>query len=182
MNKKMIELPYRLPQPLISFATKSSAIGELVRHNGYGPKDYPWATRMMGRFPLPSWQRGLVWTEQKNKNFIHSVFQGFDLGSVMINGWEDVPGGTLRPMSDILIDGQQRTNAIIQFTGNKFDYFGYHWDDMNRREQMRFLEAQIGLKATHCFDEKLLKRVYDLLNFTGVQHSEEQRACEQDEE
>lgn len=177
MIQRLDEMEYRLPKPIIKFATGSTGVGELVRDSsGYSADDYPWTDRMLGRFPLPSWQRGLVWSEQKNQDFIHSIFQGFDLGSVMINDWEELPDGTLRPMSDIMIDGQQRTNAVMQFTSNKFAYRGYFWDDLNRREQTRFKEAQIGRKSTRCFNEKVLKQVYNLLNFSGVQHREDQRA------
>ncbi|MBD0788201.1 DUF262 domain-containing protein [Vibrio sp. Y2-5] len=167
---------FRLPRPIISFSSSSIAITELVRGSGYDSSSYPWASRMLGRFPLPDWQRGLVWSKKKNLAFIDSVFQGFDLGSVMINDWEESSTGILRPMSDILIDGQQRTNALIQYTSNEFPYEGYYWRELNRNEQRVFLESQLGLKKTRCFDEAILKRVYNLLNFSGVKHTAKEMA------
>ncbi|XPP93312.1 DUF262 domain-containing protein (plasmid) [Photobacterium leiognathi subsp. mandapamensis] len=175
-NKKQNERSFRLPRPIIAFSSGGTSLSELVRGNGYDESAYPWAARMLGRFPLPSWQRGLVWTEEQNQNFIESVFQGYDLGSIMVNSWQEGDNGVMIPMSDILLDGQQRTNAVIQFTRNAFPYEGYYWNDLNRREQRVFLETQIGIKKTRCFDEEILKKVYNHLNFSGVRHELSQMA------
>lgn len=176
MNNKKDER-YRLGAPIIRFSNGGTSISNLVRHNGYNESDYkPWAARMLGRFPIPKWQRELCWTDEQDRAFVQSVFEGFDLGSVMINDWEEDDNGLLRPMSDILIDGQQRTNAVIRFTRNEFDYLGYYWNDLNRTEQRRFLEAEIGLKKVRCYNEAKLKQAYNHLNFTGVRHAESERA------
>lgn len=161
---------FRLPKPIIQFSSGSTTLSELVRHNGFDANSYPWAARMLGRFPLPSWQRGLVWTLEQNRHFIDSVFQGFDLGSIMVNYWEADDKGIMRPMSDVLLDGQQRTNAVIEFTRNAYCYEGFYWNDLNRNEQRNFLETSIGLKTTRYFDEPILKRVYNHLNFSGTHH------------
>lgn len=162
---------YRLSKPIIRFSHHSTALSELVRSSGYNSNDYPWAARMLGKHPIPSWQRELCWSKQKSRKFIHSVFQGFDLGSVMKNGYQYANNSDiLMPMSDILIDGQQRINALILFINNEIDYETYYWNDLNRLEQRTFLESQIGLKSTNCFDKEVLKKVYNLLNFSGVRH------------
>ena len=57
----------RMPKPVIKFNSTSTMIAALVNGSGYGEEHYPWAERFIGRFPLPAWQRGLVWTlEQKS--------------------------------------------------------------------------------------------------------------------
>jgi hypothetical protein len=83
MIKRLDEMEYRLPQPIIKFATGSTGIGELVRNSsGYSADDYPWADRMLGRFPLPSWQRGLVWSGRSKK--AKSLFILFFRGSTLV--------------------------------------------------------------------------------------------------
>ncbi|MBY7902352.1 DUF262 domain-containing protein [Vibrio fluvialis] len=174
--KSMEEMPFRLPKPVIYFNSTSTTISGLVSHSGYGKEAYPWADRMLGRFPLPKWQRQLVWSEDQKRSFIESVFLGYDLGSVMINSYEDIGNGLTRPMSDILIDGQQRVSALLAFTNNEFDYAGYFWKDLNRREQRRFLEREMGKRTTDCYDESELKKVYNHLNFSGVRHEQSEKA------
>ena len=169
---KTTSMPYRLPTPEIRFTSDSTSLGFLLDTLNSPPEIYPWATRMLGRFPLPSWQRGLCWTIEQKKKFIESVFSGFDLGSVMINSYKYADGNVTVPLSDILIDGQQRLDALLSFCNNDFDYCGFFWEDLNRREKRRFLERQIGVHKTDCFDEILLKKTYNLLNFSGVAHKE----------
>ncbi|AAL47509.1 DUF262 domain-containing protein [Vibrio cholerae] len=164
------DMPYRLPKPVIFFNSTSTTISSLVSSSGYGKEAYPWAERMLGRFPLPKWQRQLVWSDAQKLSFIESVFMGYDLGSVMINSYEDLGNGLTRPMSDILIDGQQRISALLAFINNEFEYEGYFWKNLNRREQRRFLEREMGKRTTECYDENELKKVYNHLNFSGVRH------------
>lgn len=175
-QKPLSEMPFRLPRPVIHFNATSTTISALVSSSGYGEESYPWAARMLGRFPLPNWQRQLVWTEEQKRSFIESVFLGYDLGSVMINSYEDIGDGLTRPMSDILIDGQQRVSALLGFMNNEFDYAGYFWRDLNRREKRRFLEREMGKRTTSCYDEDELRKVYNHLNFSGVRHQPSEMA------
>ena len=167
----------RMPKPIIRFNSTSMQIAGLVEHTGYGKEAYPWTDRFIGKFPLPSWQRELVWTVEQNVSFIESVFMGYDLGSVMINSYEDIASyGLTRSFSDILIDGQQRVNALVSYVDNKFSVCGLYWKDLNRNERRVFLERELGKKEINCFDEEKLKQVYDHLNFSGVKHKESERA------
>ena len=93
----------------------------------------------------------------------------------MINSYEDV-NGIMRPMSDILIDGQQRVSALRSFVMNEFQVNGLYWKELNRTEQRTFLERELGKKEVNCFDEEKLKVVYDHLNFSGTKHKESERA------
>ncbi|WP_025562884.1 DUF262 domain-containing protein [Psychromonas sp. SP041] len=167
----------RIPKPVIRFNPTSTQIATLVGISSYGKENYPWATRFIGQFPLPSWQRGLVWTIEQNISFIESVYIGYDLGSIMINDYEHFRGSEKTvPLSDIIIDGQQRINALISYTNNEFKVLGFYWRELNRIEKRTFLEREIGKKTVRCFDESKLKHVYNHLNFSGVQHKSDERA------
>lgn len=166
----------RLPKPIIEFNSKSMPL-ELLISGCTEQEDYPWASRFIGRWPLPSWQRGLVWSEKQKVAFIESVYMGYDLGSVMVNDhhWNEA-GTAMLPMSDILIDGQQRLSALVGFVNNEFPLNGLYWKDLSRIEQRTLRERQIGYKSVRCFNEDKLKAVYNHLNFSGVAHQSTERA------
>ncbi|QXM18781.1 hypothetical protein [Vibrio phage ST2-1pr] len=166
----------RIPRPIIRFTSGSMPI-ELLICGGKEESDYPWAKRFIGGWPLPSWQRGLVWSVEEKVAFIESVFIGYDLGSVMINdlNWDEDRKMTT-PMSEIIVDGQQRISALIGYVNNDFSINGLYWKDLTRIEQRDFRERQIGLKSISCFDEEKLKIVYNHLNFGGVRHKDNEKA------
>lgn len=168
-------MKHRLPKPIINFSSKSMPI-ELLICGGKVDSDYPWASRFIGGWPIPSWQRELVWSLDQDISFIESVFIGYDLGSVMINDHFVNENNVMRKMSDALIDGQQRTSALVRFVHNKFPVNGLYWKDLTRTEQRIFREREIGLKSIRCFDEEKLKMVYNHLNFSGVAHTQEEMA------
>jgi len=160
----------RLPKPIINFTSGSRPL-ELLICGGKSESDYPWAKRFIGGWPIPNWQRSLVWAQEQKVAFIDSVYRGYDLGSVMINEPEWNSSETqMLAMSDAVIDGQQRLSAIIGFVNNEFPVNGLHWKDLTRLEQRIFREREIGFKSTKCYDEGKLKIVYNHLNFSGVRH------------
>ncbi|EGQ9133158.1 DUF262 domain-containing protein [Vibrio parahaemolyticus] len=165
----------RLPAPIIRFSSGSRPL-EMLICGGKEKRDYPWADRFIGDWPLPTWQRGLVWTIAQKVAFIESVFIGYDLGSVMINSLDWLEDNTSRPMSEIVIDGQQRISALIGFVGNEFAVNGLYWKELTRLEQRTFREREIGIKTVTCYDEDKLKVVYNHLNFSGVRHQMSEKA------
>ncbi|ALR95834.1 DUF262 domain-containing protein [Vibrio alginolyticus] len=165
----------RLPTPIIRFSSGSRPL-EMLICGGKEKRDYPWTDRFIGGWPLPTWQRGLVWTTAQKVAFIESVFIGYDLGSVMINSLDWLEDNTSRPMSEIVIDGQQRISALIGFVANEFAVNGLYWKDLTRLEQRTFREREIGIKTVTCYDEDKLKVVYNHLNFSGVRHQVSEKA------
>ena len=67
---------------------------------------------------IPNYQRGLVWSHDKQKDLIDSIKEGFPLGSLLL--YEDSEIDGKRRYS--LIDGLQRTHAIRSYmeTPNQF--------------------------------------------------------------
>jgi uncharacterized protein with ParB-like and HNH nuclease domain len=139
--------------------------------------DYPWATKFMGRFPLPTFQRDPCWTTKQDIAFVSSAWLGFDIGSYMINARQgESQRGIMAPLSDILIDGQQRINAFSRYTNNEFKMFGYYWGQLNRNEQRRFLETTFNRKVVDSNNERVLRETYNRLNFAGTRHLESEKA------
>ncbi|WP_338811202.1 DUF262 domain-containing protein (plasmid) [Agrobacterium leguminum] len=81
-------------------------------------------------FGLPEWQRGLVWTKRQKISFIESAWRGVPLGTYSFNR---APLGS--PLDDLLIDGQQRMNAIECYLRDEFAVFGWRWSEVTEVDQ-----------------------------------------------
>ncbi len=78
----------RIPKPAIRLTTGSTTIYYLTSGGTSIEQDYPWAKRMIGRFPLPSFQRESIWSTAQDKSFIESVFTATILGpSLLTDLW-----------------------------------------------------------------------------------------------
>ncbi len=162
---------------VIKSTATQTFISELVSPRfGYDANDYPWAKGMLGKFPLPVWQRDSVWTQEQKVSFIESAYYGFDLGSIVVNGYEYDRNDKLIPFSDCLIDGQQRIGAMLEYCNNQFKINGYFFDELDKKEKNAFLMRDMGLHRVNCFDEEKLKTLYNHLNFSGTNHKESERA------
>lgn len=169
------------------------SLGELVaqferflNNQDSGPAMYPWATRFVMGYPLPSWQRPLCWTDEQKSKFIESIWAGVDIGSYLVNdAWEfqnDSNGASVyREFSEVLLDGQQRLTAIEDYLLGKIavpDETGTarFWIDLPKIERRRFCQMTFAKACIQSWDEQLLRRVYDLRAFGGTAHTEDQRA------
>ncbi len=143
--------------------------------------------RWLCGYVLPSFQRELVWDEARMVRFVESAASGLDLGEwvyVDASGAPDelVEGKRRFHHTDRwLIDGQLRLTALDRFWDDAFPVAGaggraMFWSEIPRVEQRRFLMQPFGAKELTITDEAVLRRYYDLHNFGGVPHREDQRA------
>ena len=125
-------------------------------------------------FYLPSWQRELVWTQAQKIAFIESAWKGLNLGTFSFN--RD-PNYQRNRFDDLLIDGQQRMDAIECYLNDEFRVFGYYWSETTEVDK-RFWEASthFGCYITNTTDESFLREYYNLTNFGGTAHKENERA------
>ena len=71
-------------------------------------------------FTIPQFQRSLVWPEQKQRALIESILKGFPFGALLLVENDekkpvDLPdGSTIMATNYGIIDGLQRTNAIVE--------------------------------------------------------------------
>lgn len=168
-------------------------LGELIGHYeaflnepAGGAAMYPWASRFVMGYPLPSWQRPLVWTLDQKTRFILSVWEGVDLGSYLVNDqWEFVEEEGKPPyyreLSEVLLDGQQRLTALEEYITNKIavpDSAGQprYWRELSRIERRRFCSITFTKATITSWDEALLRKAYDLRAFGGTAHTDDQRA------
>lgn len=146
---------------------------------------FPWAKRFVMGFPLPDWQRPLVWSQEQKTRFISSIWAGLDIGSYLLNDqYEYVDGKQgqhFRKFSEVLLDGQQRLSAIEDYVLNKFavpDATGTlrFWSELPQIERRRFGHYHFARSAIRTWNEHELRLAYDLRAFGGTAHTEDQRA------
>jgi len=121
---------------------------------------------------LPAFQRGLVWSEKQNIALIESLILGIEIGSYMVN----ITGhGSV--FDNLLIEGQQRLNALHLYFNNAFPVFGFYWKDLNVYEQREIRINRLFTKNEICIkDDAKLREVYNRFNFGGTAHKDSERA------
>lgn len=126
---------------------------------------------VMGYF-LPEWQRGLVWSEAQKIALIESAWRGLSIGTYTFNR---APTG--HKFDDLLIDGQQRMNAIQDYLDDKFKVFGFLWSEVTEVDRRIWeMTTHFNSYITETTDEKYLRAYYNMMNFGGVAHKESERA------
>jgi hypothetical protein len=93
--------------------------------------------------PDAYFQRNLVWREVHNKDFIKTILLGLPFPQIFISkGKVDVEN-----MSTVscIVDGQQRTNAIVAFINEKFDVDGKMYSSLTEDEKSDFLKYEVAV-------------------------------------
>lgn len=151
--------------------TMDMPMNNAIQWDARGRKN-PHGLRVVMGYFLPTWQRGLVWTEAQDIAFIESAWRGIPLGTYSFNMLFD--GSTI---DMILIDGQQRMNAIQRYLNDEFPVFGYRWSEVTIVDQRVWgMQVQFGCYRCRTKDETYLRAYYDLMNFGGTPHEPGQRA------
>lgn len=127
-------------------------------------------------FPVPPFQRDLVWSREQEVRFIESAWLGLPLGTFTYN-YSGFTNNIPNEFNGWLIDGQQRLTTIERYWSDEFDVFGKRWSELEPKERRRFL---FGTHFTHyesrLNDEGQIRQLYDLMAFGGVDHKESERA------
>ncbi len=138
--------------------------------------------RWLAGYILPPFQRAFRWTEEQQVRFIESAARGLPLGTWTYNNAMDFPdvvveGKRYYNATDRwLIDGQQRIMTLVRFFEDAFPVYGYRWSEVPKVEQVKFLMQAFGANELRCADEAELRRIYNLMNFGGSAHTEDERA------
>jgi hypothetical protein len=128
------------------------------------------------RYRIPSFQRNLCWTKKQKISFIESAWKGFHLGYYMVSSYSFIDQENLHPNSDMLIDGQQRFDALSSYLNDEFPVLGYYWSETSVVDKRMFKTRNFGRCILHELDTEELKKFYDLLNFAGTPHTNNNRA------
>lgn len=118
----------------------------------------------MGRLvPDAYFQRDLVWREIHKKDFIRTILLGLPFPQMFISrGKIDVE--SMQTVSCI-VDGQQRTNAILEYVGNSFEVDGRFYKDLSESEKSEILKYEIAvIELDLDNDDPLVKEVFLRIN------------------
>ena len=166
------ETKRRMPNPVRLGQHMSSTAGspifnwrEKQNPNHFGYRE------VMGYF-LPPWQRGLVWTQDQKVKLIESLWLGLNIGTYTFNR---VGHGT--KFDNLLIDGQQRMWALQCYLSDEFPVFGYRWSEITDADRRGFeFSRHFHCYITNSEDEEYLRSYYNMMNFGGTAHKEDERA------
>lgn len=75
-----------MPAELLQISSHPSVIGEIMHQaKSINHSEYPWASRFVGGFPIPDWQRELCWDQEQEIKLIESIWLGLDIGCYTVN-------------------------------------------------------------------------------------------------
>lgn len=122
---------------------------------------------MAERYILDAYfQRNLVWRDVHNRDFIETILLGFPFPQIFISkGKIDVD-----KMATIscIVDGQQRTNAILKFINNEFAVKNKYFRDLSQDEKNEFLKYEIALIELDLEnDDPKVKEIFKRINRTS---------------
>ena len=133
-----------------------------------------------------------MWTEAQSQRLIESIHHGISIGSIAVSDSNRtihvvVDGKRVERFPDtcdLLVDGQQRLRAIRRYLDNDLAVFvgtphEHRFEDLSMRQRRRFTGTSLGYIVLESAPMDELRRIYDLMNFGGTAHTEDQRASTQ---
>jgi hypothetical protein len=96
-----------------------------------------------GRFDIPEFQRGFVWSPEKVKNLLDSLCRDYPLGSILCWRSGDYTSARMVPAAEAnrlwIVDGQQRATAMCLILGKKPYWFPSPepWNTLYRKCDVR---------------------------------------------
>ena len=122
----------------------------------------------------PDFQRGHVWTEDKQIAFVEFCLKGGQSSRTLLfnhPGWQGSYKGLM-----VLVDGKQRLEAVMKFIHNELPIFnGNLLDDFDDPKRLlRSSQASFEFKVNNLKTRKDVMQWYLQLNSGGVVHTQEE--------
>lgn len=116
--------------------------------------------------PDAYFQRNLVWRDVHKRDFIETIVKGLPFPQMFFSrGKIDVES---MQTTKCIVDGQQRTNAIIEFVDNIFELNGRNFKDFSEKEKTEFLKYEVAIVELDLEnDDPLIKEVFARVNRTS---------------
>jgi hypothetical protein len=117
--------------------------------------------------PDAYFQRNLVWREVHKHDFIDTILKGYPFPQMFFSrGKIDLER---METTSCIVDGQQRSNAIMEFLENKFPCNGRHFRDLSDAEKSNFFKYEIGvIELDIANDAPEVKEIFKRLNRTST--------------
>ncbi|VTU42281.1 DUF262 domain-containing protein [Variovorax sp. RA8] len=179
-----------MPRPGITPHIAPMTISALINDLKQFDPDKSQRDRYVMGLPLAPWQREFKWSDDQARRFIHSAWTGVHLGTYVVTEFELRPeidgfrGIEFMPLSNCVIDGQQRLKALEMFLTDQLAVADSEgrltlWSEVDARDRRRFQNTIFSRGIIRERDETKLRATYDLMNFGGSPHLESERAMPQ---
>ncbi len=116
--------------------------------------------------PDAYFQRNLVWREVHKIDFIKTILLGFPFPQIFISKGK-VNVETMSTVSCI-VDGQQRSNAIIEFIDDVFSVDGKYYSDLDGNQKSDFLKYEVAVIELDLEnDDPKVQEIFQRINRTS---------------
>lgn len=130
----------------------------------------------LGNFRIPDFQRPSVWTQEQEIKLIENIWRGIPIGTYSVNMIPPMNGDDLAQYSELLLDGQQRVRAIVNYCNDEFPVFNRLFSELSKADKRYFKQMKFPHCETQYTDWNEIKEYYDTMNFSGIAHSPDMRA------
>lgn len=117
----------------------------------------------------PDFQRGFCWSEQQQVKFVEYLLRGGKTHPIRMNNPQYFPNNNTTYSDFVMVDGLQRTTAILRFLRGEIKAFGYTCDKMNKS---CFRYFTIRIEIYNIESKKEVVQWYLDLNTGGTIHKE----------
>ena len=173
-------MTFKRPKPLMFAQSMAFGLDHLYhqheRDTDALDRDYynPLKLPMLLGHVIPNFQRPLVWTVDQQVKLIDSIWRHIPIGTYAVNF--RVAGGLPPALRNILIDGQQRLNAIRAYWDDEIPYHGYYWSQLSDLDQSHFVRVPFPQQRTDSTSVEEVHEYYNAMNFGGTDHKEGEQA------
>lgn len=116
--------------------------------------------------PDAYFQRNLVWRDVHKKDFIRTILLGFPFPQIFISKGK-VNVETMSTVSCI-VDGQQRSDAIVSFIADKLEVEGKKYSDLPEAQKSEFLKYEIAVIELDLEnDDPKVQEIFQRINRTS---------------
>jgi hypothetical protein len=112
----------------------------------------------------PSYQRGLVWTQEQKEALIQTIF---DLGSIGTFAFNRRPYTSAKPLYEV-IDGKQRLSTLCEFYEDRWPYKGVYYSQLSGADTTTFrMTSVLEVTLQEATEEQQL-RLFLRINRAGT--------------
>lgn len=119
----------------------------------------------------PDYQRKYVWEQSDKDRFLDSLFCGRPLGTFLFVTEK-------HPKQDILLDGKQRINTLMELISSTLPYKGVYWHEMSFGDRSAAMtrSVQFADLSVKQYSRSQLLEIFLEVNAAGVPQTEEHLA------
>lgn len=112
------------------------------------------------RINFPVYQRGEVWSEDKNRLLVDSIFRGIDIPKLYLYYFKSKDGTRKWDC----IDGHQRIKAIVGFFDGEFEYQGDKFENLSDEQKGIFEKYKLTITEVTEINEEEVRLLFYRLN------------------